>query len=66
MIKGGMEVTLLLRLPPPGNRVTVLLLAADVALELVVGADDVAEDTTDVEELWPVLEYTNRSNNDTS
>ena len=54
-VSGGVEVMPLLRLPPPGARMIVPLLSADVPRELVIGDDDPAELRGD-DELWPVLE----------
>jgi hypothetical protein len=55
MVSGGVEVMPLLRLPPPGARMIVPLLSADVLRELMVGDDDPPEVRGD-DELWHVLE----------
>jgi hypothetical protein len=54
--RGGLVMRPLVRLPPPGKRMTVPLLAADMALEPVDEAGDDDAAGTDVDELWLVLE----------
>lgn len=54
-VSGRVEVMPLLRLPPPGARMIVLLLSAGVPKELVIGDDDAAEVRGD-DEPWPMLE----------